>query len=109
MLQLRRLLVAAVSESRDQLGSAFWHRDGLERSLLAGALDGLLGAVDVELDVLVEGGVGLDFMGDVGGSALGEVDGGDVLVDGDGGHDGREVAGLVVWERTVLAGGLVGV
>lgn len=96
MLQLRRLLVLAVGESGDELGSAFGHGNRLEGLLFAGALDGLLGTVDVQFDVLVEGGVGLDFDGDVGGPALGEVDGGDVFGDGDfggGGHVGRCLGG----------------
>jgi hypothetical protein len=67
--------------------------------LFAGSLDDLFGAVDVELDVLVEGGIGLDLDGDVGGSAGGEVDGGDVFGDGDlgaGRHVGRLFCGLWV-------------
>jgi hypothetical protein len=39
--------------------------------LFAGSFDDLFGTIDVELDVLVEGGVGLDLDGDVGGSAGG--------------------------------------
>lgn len=93
-MQLGRLLllviVAAVGESGGQLESAGRQTGYAKVVVLAGALEGSVGDAvsaifDLQLDFLLEGGVGSDF-GDHGvGPAGGDVDGGFVLVDGDGG------------------------
>jgi hypothetical protein len=104
VLQLRRLLILAIRESRNHLGSALGERNSLEGSLLASSFNSFLGAVDVEFDVLVEGGVELDLDCDVGGSAGGEVYGGEVFGDGDLGA-GRHVGWLFCGLWVVSSGG----
>ena len=93
-MQLGRLLllvvVAAVGESGGQLESAGRQTSYAKVVVLAGALEGLVGdavsaVFDLQVDFLLEDGVGSD-VGDHGvGPAEGDVDGGFVLIDGDGG------------------------